>query len=494
MLPDSQLLHDIISNSDRNRVSIVDKGETLTYGELSGRISALAEYLIGECKLSKGERVAIFQKSDWRFVVAFYAIIKAGGIAVPVDYRSSQRELEYIVENTEAALQFIDEEKKECASPYCRKTIFSNRKFDFPTAKGLSQWPSYDPDDPAVIFYTGGTTGFPKGVPLTHSNILHVIRSLSSAWSLEKHSETFVQFLPMTHSGGFNCSMNTCLYNGGKAVFMEKFDPEALLDIIEERKATVVVGVPTVYSSLVKNTELSGRDLSSVKVFFSSGAKMQENIENSFFLQTGKHIDIGWGLTEASPQLTVAPLGTFRENYVGKPLPGTEIVSVDEAGRILPDGEQGMLAARGPQVMSGYWKNGEKNLTVFTSGGYLITGDSGYVNHDGVYLLGRTKDVIISGGYKIWRAEVENTLMEHECVRETAVIGVKDPIYGETVKAFVVPKCSTTKDEIVQFCRGRISAYKVPRIVEFRTELPKSSLGKILHKLLESEENASPDP
>lgn len=485
-----RLLQDILSFNRSDGVCIIDRDITLTYGELDLRTTNLAVHLAGELGLKKGERVLIFLPGDWRFVAALYAVLKAGGVAVPVDFRSSKRELSYIAENTEASIQFIDSSKEEFASGGCRETIVLGKNLA-PVAYHYQEFPEIRPDEPAVIFYTGGTTGYPKGVPLTHSNILHILESLNNAWSLERNGEVFVQFLPMTHSGGFNCSMNTCLYSGGKAVMMEKFDPEILLDNIEKHHATVVVGVPTVYGSLVKNTNPGERDLSSMKVFFSSGAKIQENVESEFHEKTGMHITVGWGLTEASPQLTVSPRGVFRENYVGEPLPGTDIVSVDKEGNILPMGESGVLAAKGPQVMSGYWRNSEKNLLVFTKDGYLLTGDAGHVSDDGVYLLGRTKDVIISGGYKIWRSEVENALMEHQCVRETAVIGVSDQLYGETVKAFIVRKCETTKEELASFCKSRISAYKVPRIVEFREELPKSSLGKILHKILEQEENGA---
>lgn len=488
-----ELLHEIISDNDQDGICIVDRDFSLTYGELNNKVRLLADMLISRYKLERGERVTILLPNDWRFVAVLYAIMKAGGIAVPVDFRSSRSEYEYIVDNTEAAVQFLDSSRRNYSSSSCRGTVFSENMFDYSPDTAAEIYPQMTPDDPAVIFYTGGTTGFPKGVPLTHKNVLHVVRGLTQAWGLERNKEIFVQFLPMTHSGGFNCSMNTCLYNGGKAIILPKFDPSDLLETIENYRATVVVGVPTVYSSLVKNTDLSRRDLSSMKVFFASGAKMQENVEGAFYEKTGITINVGWGLTEASPQLTASPLGIFKENYVGKPLPGTEIVSVSDSGEILPEGTSGTLAARGPQVMSGYWRNVEKNLTVFTKDGYLLTGDSGYVDGDEIYLLGRTKDVIISGGYKIWRSEVENTIMEHECVRETAVIGVKDPLYGETVKAFIVPKCDTTKEEIMQFCRNRISAFKVPRIVEFRPELPKSSIGKILHKILESEEPGLPE-
>lgn len=481
------LLPDVISGHDRNSVAIIQDSVTLTYGDLDDAITSTASRLISEFDLRKGERVALLIKSDWRFIVSLYGVIRAGGIAVPVDFRSSRPEFDYIVENTDSVVQIVDETKEGYVSKRCRGTIRLSAEISGGDMEKHPVFPELEASDTAVIFYTGGTTGFPKGVPLSHTNILHILRSLSSIWSLEGGNETFVQFLPMTHSGGFNCSMNTCLFNGGRAVIMERFSPSVLLDNIEKYNATVIVGVPTVYSSLVKNGDLSSRDLGSMKIFFSSGAKLSENIAEDFHRATGMQINVGWGLTEASPQLTVAPPGQFRKNYVGSPLPGTEVVSVDDHGKILEKGKTGNLAARGPQVMSGYWKNGEKSLSTFTDDGYLLTGDLGYVENDGVYLMGRSKDVIISGGYKIWRSEVENALLEHECVEETAVIGVQDPLYGETVKAFIVPKCKTDSEDLVNFCRNRISAYKVPRIIEFRESLPKSSLGKILHKILESE-------
>lgn len=486
-MAETELLQEIIGRNHSEDTAIVHRGMSITYGEMNRAIHSLASHLVADLLMKKGDRVTILLQSDWRFVISLYAVIKGGGIAVPVDFRSSVREYQYIVENTSAVIQILDSGKESFASELCRETVVLNESTGSQPSELLDHFPESNSEETAVIFYTGGTTGFPKGVPLSHRNIIHVLRSLADAWKLENGKERFVQFLPMTHSGGFNCSMNTCLYTGGTAVIMDRFSPEELLDNIEKYRATVIVGVPTVYSSLVKNTDLKRRDTSSIKVFFSSGAKLPENIEEAFFRGTGKHITVGWGLTEASPQLTVSPTGTFRENYVGKPLPETSVVAVDESGNVLPNGEIGVLAARGNQVMKGYWRNSEKNLTVYTKDGYLLTGDLGYVGKDGIYLMGRTKDVIISGGYKIWRNEVENALLEHECVGETAVIGVDDPLYGETVKAFIVPKCETSSDEITNFCRSRISAYKVPRIIEFRPELPKSSLGKILHKVLESE-------
>ncbi|MDA8144009.1 MAG: AMP-binding protein [Thermoplasmatales archaeon] len=490
MLPGPELLHEIIGHGDKNSTCIIDGGYSFTYGQLGEKITNLASYLVHEYSIQKRERVILYLPNNWKFVVAFYAVLRAGGIVVPVDFRSSKRELDYISDNTQASIQFVDEIKRDSASNSCKETIIVSRGPNFYGSSEGFKPPEIKPEDTAVIFFTGGTTGFSKGVPLSHRNVMHMLSGLSGMLGLKYGKETFVQFLPMTHSGGMNCSMNTSLYNAGKTIIMSKFDPTVLLDIIEQQKVSVVIGVPTVYSSLVKSTDLRNRDLSSVRIFFLSGDKIHENVANEFRAMTGKTIVVGWGLTEASPQLSVAPPGKFKENYVGKPLPGTEIVTVDGEGNILPASSIGMLAVKGPQVMSGYWRNEEKNLEVFTSGGYLLTGDTGYVGEDGIYLLGRAKDVIISGGYKIWRTEVENTIMEHECVRETAVIGINDPIYGETVKAFIVSKCEITKTDIVAFCRARLSAYKVPRIIEFRSELPKSSIGKILHRVLE-QENAS---
>ncbi len=342
-------------------------------------------------------------------------------------------------------------------------------------------------DDPACILFTGGTTGLSKGAVLTHRNINAVLSGISSIWMLRHFEETFAQILPMTHSGGLNCGANCAIFNGSKTVILRKFDPTQLLDLIEKHRVSVVAGVPTVYSALIHEPSMSSqRDLSSLRICLSSGAPLSEEIASRFQNMTGVKIVVGWGLTEASPQLTMcAPNTDFRPNYVGKPLPNTQVAALDETQDLLPMGNVGELAAKGPQIMREYWMNDEETKKVFTGDGWLRTGDIGSVSSEGVYLLGRKKDVINSAGFKIWPHEVESVLLENDEVREAAVVGVNDPDRGEIAVAFVVLKNEKiTEEELKEFCKSRLTTYKVPRKFVFVESLPKSSVGKVLHRVL----------
>jgi len=330
-------------------------------------------------------------------------------------------------------------------------------------------------DDPACFLFTGGTTGPSKGAVLTHRNINAVLGGISFAWKLRRFEETFAQILPMTHSGGLNCGANCVIFNGSKTVIQRKFDPSQFLDLIEKHHVSVVAGVPTVYSALIHEPSMSSkRDLSSLRICLSSGALLSEDTASRFQDMTGVKIVVGWGLTEASPQLTMCTLDTyFRPNFVGKPLPNTQVVAIDEAQDLLPIGNVGELAAKGPQIMKGYWMNDEETKKTFTHDGWLRTGDIGSVHSDGVYLLGRKKDVINSSGFKIWPHEVESVLLENDGVREVAVVGVDDPVRGEIVAAFVVLKNENiTEEELREFCKSRLTSYKVPRKYVFVESLP----------------------
>ncbi len=460
----------------------VFEGRTLSYGELYGAASRFAAHLrvLG---VKPGDRVGILLPNGWRFAASLYAVSMCGGVAVPIDYRSSEREVEFYLKDSGARLVV-------CASERCVGVSAGVGVAEFTGDTGdggcsVADGSSWEVED-ACIFYTGGTTGVPKGVVLTHKNILTVLRSLSVAWGLREGVEVFVQVLPMTHAGGLNCCFNTALYAGSRCVVMRRFNPEELLGFIEKYRVSVLVGVPTVYAELVRNLAASHWDVGSLRVCFSSGAPIPEKVAREFERLTGVVVNVGWGLTEASPQLTVAPLGVFKPNYVGVPIGGADVAAFEGDTR-LPMGEVGELGARGEQVMKGYWNNREETARVFNSSGYLLTGDVGYVLPDGVYLLGRRKNLINTGGYKVWPHEVEQAIMENPHVREVAVVGVEDEKYGEVVKAFVVTDGKITEEELRTFCRTLLAGYKVPRIIEFRDELPKSSVGKILHRALKEE-------
>lgn len=474
------VLPDLLRAQPVDHPSIADEEMSLSYGQLETQSRLFSARLAGE-GVRKGDRVGLFLANGWRYVIAFYGALALGAIPVPIDTRLTPREAGFIVSNSGcSALVFAHD--KPAFLGEARPVQFSTetRKESVPDVKLF-------PEDTAVIFYTGGTTGRPKGVPLTHRNILAVLEGLRNVWRLRHGEEVFLQALPLTHSGGMNCSLNTALYTHSTCYILPKFDASRTLDMIERRRITVLVGVPTIYAELVNSIEKEWRDLSSLRVCFSSGAALSASVARKFQELTGKVVTVGWGLTEASPQLTVCPPGVFRKDYVGLPLPRTEIAAFSGTRR-LQDGEVGELGARGPQVMRGYWESPEETRKVFTPDGFLLTGDTGRVSKEGVYILGRTKNMINTGGYKVWPNEVEQVIMENPHVKEVAVVGIRDERFGEAVKAFVVTDGGLSTDELRAFCRERLAGYKVPRIVEFRSELPKSSVGKILHRMLLEEE------
>ncbi|MGI0068694.1 MAG: class I adenylate-forming enzyme family protein [Nitrososphaerales archaeon] len=480
------ILPDLLKKSDKNLPCIED-GVSLTYGDLDSLSSFIAAELVGK-RLGQGDRVAVLLPNSWHFVAVFFGIVKAGCIATLLDYRSSSREVDFYLEDSKASLLFVEQSKFEKLALNSKvpvKVLDTSPHSTLKTIKNSSQdLPYLSEDDVVCILHTGGTTGKPKGVMLTHRNFSAVLASLSKAWSLERGKEVFGQILPMTHSGGLNCGINSALLSGGPTVMIRKFDPSVFIGRVQKYGITTFAGVPTIYWSLTSHESLAQLSSSSLRLCFCSGAPLSSKIAELFRKKTGITINVGWGLTEASPQLTVAPFGIFKENYVGKPINGTELVSLDSNDNPNEIGEIGELAAKGPQIMKGYWMNEKETALVFTKDRYLKTGDIGYVSDEGVYLLGRKKDVINSGGYKIWPHEVEKVLMENEKVKEAAVVGVKDETYGEAVKAFIVLNSEIKIEELKSFCKARLSSYKVPKYFDFVDNLPRSSVGKILHRVL----------
>ncbi|HZW57835.1 MAG TPA: class I adenylate-forming enzyme family protein [Nitrososphaerales archaeon] len=505
------LLQDCLSLAAKDLTCIIDGERSFSSGEFDSLTSQFAADFASNYKIQKRDRIAILLPNSWQFVAAFYASLKAGAIPVPIDYRSSQREINFFLKESGASLLVADAAKHDFIksskdSPPQEADLIQTLEvpsdpdadpYDFIGEHGATERigkveTPIASHDPACILFTGGTTGISKGVVLSHDNVLAVQSRLSNAWALKRGSETFAQILPMTHSGGLNCGVNCAIFTGSRTVILRKFDPVKLLEAIEKYKVTVFAGVPTVYVSLLREDSiLTNRDISSLKICFCSGSALSAETFMSFEKKTGIRINVGWGLTEAAPQLTVVPLNhtvAFDQLYVGVPLPDTRIVALGDDGEtLLGKDEVGELAAKGPQVMKGYWKDREM-AGAFTKDGWLRTGDVGFVATEGVYLLGRKKDVINSSGFKIWPHEVESTLLENQHVMEAAVVGIRDEERGEVAVAFVVLKSETTEGELRDFCKARLTTYKVPRKFIFREALPKSSVGKILRRILREQE------
>lgn len=349
-------------------------------------------------------------------------------------------------------------------------------------------------NDLAILQYTGGTTGFPKGVMLTHKNLVSNAK-MCEAWlyKCEEGKEVVLGALPFFHVYGMTTVLILSVMQGSKVVLIPKPEPEVLLKAIQSQKVTMFPGAPTMYIGLLNHPNLQKYDLSSIDSCISGSASLPVEVQEQFEQLTGGKLVEGYGLTEASP-VTHANLvwdGERIKGSIGIPWPNTlaEIRSL-ETDETLPPGEVGELVIKGPQVMKGYWNRPEETAKTLRDG-WLYTGDLGYMDEKGYfYIVDRKKDMIIASGFNIYPREIEEVLYEHPAVQEAVVAGVPDSYRGETVKAYIVLKegHSVTEKEMDKYARKHLAAYKVPRLYEFRDELPKTTVGKILRRQLVEEE------
>lgn len=509
-------------------------GKELNFRQIYKKSSKLAAYLqsIG---VFKGDRVAVMLPNIPQTVISFYGIMLSGAIVVPVNPLYKEREVEFILNDSGAkAIITLDilfnrvKNVQEMTSiehvlvtsiseflpfpknlvyPYIQKKehgIIPSIKHEGSThllkkiwslpAEELTEHSLDFEEDLAIIQYTGGTTGFPKGVMLTHQNLV-ANTSMCRQWlyKLEKGKEKLLAIMPLFHVYGMMTVLVLSVMEIYKMILLPKFDATTALKTIHKQKPTVFPGAPTIYIGLLNHPEIEKYDLSSISAAISGSAPLPKEIIDRFEEKTGGKLVEGYGLTEASPVTHVNFLWDHDivKGSIGVPWPGTDAaVFSPETGLMLPPGEIGELAVKGPQVMKGYWNNQEETELVLKEG-WLFTGDLCYMDEKGFfYIVDRKKDTIIAGGFNIYPREVEEVLYEHPAVQEAAVIGVKDSYRGETVKAFIVLKEGehVSDDELNTFMRTRIASFKVPRIYEFRQELPKSAIGKVLRRELKEKE------
>ncbi|CAH0120436.1 MULTISPECIES: long-chain fatty acid--CoA ligase [unclassified Paenibacillus] len=352
-------------------------------------------------------------------------------------------------------------------------------------------------EDTAVLQYTGGTTGVPKGAMLTHYNlIVNTLQVNHWFYRSDAGKERYLAALPCFHVFGLTVLLNQCMYAAGMLILLPRFEVAQVLETIDKMRPTIFPGAPTMYIALIHHPDIRKYDLSSIKACVSGSAPLPVEVQDRFEALSGGRLIEGYGLTEASPVTHANTVWEKRKiGTIGIPFPDTEAMIVDpETGEELPIGEIGELAVKGPQVMKGYWNRPEETSIVLKNG-WLYTGDMGTMDEDGFFaIVDRKKDVIIAGGFKIYPREVEEVLFEHPAIKEAAVAGVPDEYRGETVKAYIVLKegAALSERELDVWCRERLAAYKVPRKVEFRESLPKTIIGKVLRrKLLEEELNGT---
>lgn len=508
-------------------------GKEMTFKTLYKKTLQFAAYL-QHLGVKKGDRVAVMLPNIPQTVISFYAILQAGAIAVPVNPLYQEREIEFIMKDSgakviitldmlynrvERVMKQTDLEQIIVTSikdylPFPKNIVYpfiqakeqgkpptissSNSTHLFiQTLKSkesvLKEVPINFEEDIAILQYTGGTTGFPKGVILTHQNLV-ANTSMCRQWlyKMEKGKEKMLAVMPLFHVYGLMTVLVLSVMEVYKMILVPKFDASGLLKTIHKQKPTVFPGAPTIYIGLMNHPDISQYDLSSIKGAISGSAPLPVEVIEKFEEKTGGKIVEGYGLTETSPVTHVNFLwdNEIVKGSIGVPWPGTDAAIFSlESGDILPVGEVGELAIKGPQVMKGYWNNEEETNKVLKDG-WLLTGDIAYMDEKGYfYIVDRKKDIIIAGGFNIYPREIEEVLYEHPAVMEASVVGVKDSYRGETVKAFIVLRegMTVTEEELNQFMRKKLASFKVPRIYEFREELPKTAVGKVLRRQLKKE-------
>lgn len=507
----SLTLYDLLEHSARRhplRVAVIEKEKELTYVELKTACERLAAalYQKGFCK---GDRVAVMLPNCTEYIISYYAVQRLGGIIVQVNPMYQAAELDYILQDSEAVWFISREEQRTKIDQINLKAplnfISTNNKQNeednlyFLIKKGEKELPNLEiepKEDLAVLQYTGGTTGKSKGVMLTHSNLFsNVYQDLSCTLNLlprQESPERMLGLAPLFHVYGM-ARMNCSIFSASTYIAVERFEINEVVNLIRKHRPTIFPGVPTMYVALLNHPDLTAEDLSCFKYCSSGSASLPIEILQKFDQKFNLPIFEGYGMTETSPTTHRNPVvGKRKQGSIGLPYPNTDAKIVDiEKGIIeLTPGEAGELIIKGPQVMKGYWRKENETAAVIRHD-WLYTGDIATMDEDGYfYIVGRKKDMIIASGYNVYPVEIEDVIYQHPAVKEVCVFGVPDFYRGETVKAAIVLKAdaSATEQELEEWCTLRLAKYKVPRLIEFRNKLPKSTVGKILRRTLVEEE------
>ncbi len=521
-------------NASPNKVAIHFMGKDLTFKEVYESAVKFANYL-RSLGVEKGDRVAILLPNCPQAVIAYFGTMYVGGVVVQTNPLYTERELQYQMADSGAKVilsmdilyprvtKIMKETKLENVIvtgikdylPFPKNLVYpfiQKKQYGFSVKvehsgfnhlfTEIMKTGSLEPieienfdfeNDLALLQYTGGTTGFPKGVMLTHKNLVANTK-MSHAWlyKTKDGEEIVLGMLPFFHVYGMTTVLILSIMTRNKMVLIPKFDVDLALKTIDKQKPTLFPGAPTMYIGLLNHPDIQKYDLSSIKACLSGSAPLPVEIQEKFESLTGGKLVEGYGLTETSPVTHANFIWANRiSGSIGVPWPDTESVILRSGeNEMLPPGEIGEIAVKGPQVMKGYWNRPEETAATFNDG-WFLTGDLGYMDENGYfYVVDRKKDMIIAGGFNIYPREVEEVLYEHEAIQECVVAGVPDPYRGETVKAYIVLKegKEVTEKELNEFCRQNLAAYKVPRFYEFRAELPKTAVGKILRRTLIEEE------
>lgn len=521
-----KLLDDAVARFPR-QAAIEFLGTTLTYAQLDEAVSKFAKGL-QKNGVTKGTKVGIFLPNCPQFIISYYAILKAGGVVVNFSPLYSEDEIKHQIEDAEVEmmitlnLQLLYPKlrsllgtakftqivcgKMQDYLPFPKNILFGlvkGKEIAKPQKeKGILAWsdlmsqgkitqtaPCNAADDTAVIQYTGGTTGTPKGAELTHANVY--INAMQCAHWFHKMKDgegRNLGVLPFFHVFAMTTVMNLSLAKGLEIVLHPRFELEKVLKDITAKKPLLMLGVPTMFNAINNHPNIDQIDISSVQYCFSGGAALPVEVKQKFEKHSGGTLVEGYGLTETSPVVCGNPIwGQSKAGSIGLPFPQTEvrIEDIENREHYLPVGEKGELCIKGPQVMKGYWKNEAESKDCMTKEGFFRTGDIAMLDDDGyVFIVDRLKEMINSGGFKIYPRNVEEVIYQHEAVAEAAVLGIPDDYKGQAVKAVVVLKPNTKllEEELLFFLSQKLGKHEIPAEIEFRDALPKTMIGKISKK------------
>ncbi len=520
-----------------NQVALAFLGATTTYFDLKAQVDRFAGALAG-LGVSKGDRVALVLPNCPQNVIAFFGALRLGAVVVEHNPLYTEAELRHQLADCGAKVVVCLDRVYDTVAKVVKDTsvehIITTSIVDFlprvdqlklrlPLAKAkrrraeisaflpkgakvldfrallksaapVARQTPVGPDDLALLQYTGGTTGLSKGAMLSHRNLVSNAY-MNRLWDTEAKAgkEVTLAVLPLFHAYGLTVAMTNTILLGGTLVLLPRFDLDLVFKAIDEHKPTLFPGVPPIYKALCDSPKAKSHDLKSIRLCVSGAMKLPTEIAEHFARMSGATLIEGYGMTETSPSTHANPVkGGGKVGSIGLPLPGTEckIVDQDDPNKLVAPGSPGELAIKGPQVFSGYWGRDNQD-GVFTSDGYVLTGDVAVMDDDGYFtIVDRKKELIIAGGFNIYPSEVEEVLFSLAGVQDAVVIGIPDKYRGETVKAFIVkaPGATFTEDDVIAHAAKELTAYKVPKLIEFRDALPRTVVGKVLRRVLVEEE------
>jgi long-chain acyl-CoA synthetase len=486
----AQLLSDQAAKQPEHP-AILAGDRAVSYGEFDDAAARVAAFLFSR-GFQAGDRAGVMLANTPEFCIVCYGVLRAGGIVVPMNPLLKSREVEYYLSDSGAGLLFAAADSPGEPVPGAAAAGASFVAAGAGDLAALLQAQLPAPgvadradDDTALILYTSGTTGQPKGAELSHANLRTNARLCAETLFSLSPSDVIMGCLPLFHVFGLTCGLNSAVVSGAGLALLARFDPGQALDVIQRHRVTVFEGVPTMYAALLHHPDRDRYDLSSLQVCVSGGAALPVELLRSFEAAFGTMILEGYGLSETSPVASFNhPDRERKPGSIGTPVRGVQLRLVAPDGTDVPAGEVGEIAISGPNVMKGYWGRPEATKEAIPDG-WLRTGDMARQDEDGYFfIVDRKKDLIIRGGFNVYPREIEEVLYEHPAVAEAAVIGIPHPTLGEEIGAAAAlkPGASATPDELRAFVKARVAAYKYPRHVWLVDALPKGATGKILRR------------